>query len=527
MLDVETVSGTVRGAQLAEVLAFKGIPYAAPVEGINRWLPPQRRAPWSGTLDATSYGAICPQQPPVGMSRLLLGAAAFEYMKLSVLSAPQGSDCLNLNVWTTALGREHALPVMVWIHGGGLAVGAASASATDGASLARHGVVVVTLNYRLAAMGLLAADGLFPGEVGVGNRAFMDQVAALEWVRDNIAAFGGDPGNVTIFGQSAGGTGVAALLVSPRSAGLFRRAIMQSGPINMMPIEDHLAFTRAVLKELEVGVGDVQAMADLPNKKIVGTLMQRMLFRRGSPFGNMSATKLPFAGAYGTAFMPRDVLDALARGASGSVDLLIGSNRDDGLVPAVAVPGPKAIMTRLFNYMIAGMVGATREQRKEVLARYRRLMPDASGYRVQAQIQTDALYRMRSIRAAELHAGQPGGRTYMYQFNWDSPVFEGVLGAIHGLDVPFVFDNLAQGEGVVGDVAQAQPLATAMCEAWTSFARTGVPTSRLLPEWPRYEVGGRKTMIFDRQCRVDGDPDGDMRRIWDGHAGFGNRDETR
>ncbi len=513
-LIIKLSSGSVKGTVNDDVYAFKGIPYAQPLVGLNRWLPPLPRSYSAGILDATKYGYAVPQLH-TNPHKWLIGEAGYEYMNMMRVGE-QGDDSLNLNVWTSSLFTGEKLPVMVWLHGGGLAVGAGSLPLTDGEAFARKGIVLVSLNYRLGCMGLMAGNGLFKGEVCIGNRAFMDQEAALKWVQENIHHFGGDASNVTLFGQSAGGSCVGALMVAPSAKGLFHRAIIQSGPFDMMPLNDHLKLTRDILEDMNIKQGDEAALAAVSNDKITGTRMQRMLFKWGVPYGKMSTTKLPFAGAYDTQFLPQNVLDAIEQGAAKEIDLMIGSNKHDGRLPSIILPAPKWLMTRLFNFMIRGMIGKSKQERKMLEKKYQKLMPDASNLKIQEQIQTDALYRMRSISAAEKQSMQPDkGNTFMYDFNWESPAFDGELGAIHGLEIPFVFNNLEKVKKLVGDLKNAQPLADVMNEAWVSFARTGIPSCKNLPEWKPYNIHERATMIFDNECRLINDPDGERRKIWE------------
>ncbi|MDX5479638.1 MAG: carboxylesterase family protein, partial [Cyclobacteriaceae bacterium] len=386
----------------------------------------------------------------------------------------------------------------------------------DGTNISKQGVVFVNFNYRLGMMGFMAGDGLFKDEILAGNRGFMDSLAVLKWVHENIAQFGGNVNNVTIAGQSGGGTAVWALLSSPKSKGLIHKAIIMSGPINMVPIEDHLKVTKDVLKKLKVPIGDETSLANVPDEKAKSTLLQTQLFSKfGEAYGEMSRTKLPATGAYGTEFLPDDVLDALKKGASNDVDVLIGSCKNDGRVGYLALPFPNCIGIRLLNYMIAGMIASTKKERKEIFKKYKKAMPDSSDIIIQEQIQTDALYRIRAHKAAEIRCKHNKGKTYVYQFNWESPVAKGKLGAIHALDVPFVLDNLEKSKTLIGNLSAAQPLATAISQAVISFVKTGTPQSPLLPDWPEYDEKARNTMVFDKETKIVSDLDRDIKKIWE------------
>jgi carboxylesterase type B len=517
--EIKIQTGTVSGVESEGVLSFKGIPYAAPLTGLNRWLPPQPPLTFEGVLDASDYGQICPQDVSMPPLKLFPKAARIFLKTTSENTGwEQGENCLNLNIWTSSVNPADKRPVMVFIHGGGLSMGSSVSPFYDGAALAKKGVVFVTLNYRIGTMGFLAGDGLFEGDALNGNRGFMDQAAALAWVQENIAQFGGDPHNVTVLGHSGGGTSVWALLASPQTEGLIHKAIVLSGPVNMISIEDQLKLTREVLKQLEIPAGDVDALAAIPNEEITGMIMQKTLMKKGKSFGEMSLTKLPTTGAYGTEFLPEDILPALANGIANHIDIMVGSCRHDGRASSIANPLPKTKSIKMMNKFVGGMIAPTKAGRKEILEKYKAIMPDDSSYIINEQIQTDALYRMRALKAAALHSRTSDSKTYVYQFNWESPVADGKLGAIHGLEIPFVFDNLNLSSELIGDMSDiesAQPLATAMSDAWVAFAQNGNPASDILPDWPEYNEETRKTMFFDTDCNIVSDPDSEMRKIWE------------
>ena len=514
MTEINLSIGALRGLEHDGVHSFKGIPYAEPIEGLRRFMRPQPRRPWAGVLDATEFGQIVPQMAGTVPGWMLRKAAAAYLSGLADMGAPQGPDCLNLNVWSTDLDPQANRPVMIWFHGGGLSLGSSAQMGSDGSALARKGVVVVSANYRLGAFGFLNGEGLFDDDVLIANRGFLDNVAVLQWVQEHIHAFGGDPGNVTIFGHSAGGTCAGALLCAPAAKGLFKRAIIMSGPVMDRPLEDHQKFARAVLEKLGVTVGDSESLAKVPNEKLIGTLMQQMLFKRGKPFGTLSEIKHPAQAAHHSAFLPEPQMQALAEGAADGIDLLIGTARDDGRVGSVALPGPRTLGMKFFNNgMFSGLFGKTKGDRRAKREAYGLLMPDASKLRIEEQMQTDGLYRQDLIRMAELHS-RHNDNTFMYQFNWDSPVCGGELGAIHGLDAVFAFNNLDVDWDALGESSEGQPLAEAMSDAWVAFAKTGRPSSSKLPAWPKYDETERQTMLLDRNCKVELAPDEEMRLLW-------------
>lgn len=508
-----TNKGQVSGLRIENIFSFKGIPYAKRLDGLNRWLPPQEAPSFEGIHDATSFGDICPQMNAAAPKWLLSKAGGILIDSMNAEKAVQGPNCLNLNVWTPSLEPNARLPVIMFIHGGGLSLGSSQPPPLDGTAIAKKNVVYVSLNYRLGMMGFLAGDGLFKGDVLKGNRGFMDQAAALRWIQENISSFGGDPDNVTVAGQSGGGTSTWALLCSPETKGLIRRAIIMSGPINFVSLDDQLKLTRDLLKKLKVPIGDTDALAKVADKKIISAMMQKQLFKSGQPYGEMSRTKLPTTGAYNTEFLPTDILDAFKRGAAKNIDLLIGGCRHDGRASVVALPFSKKIAIRLMNKFVAGMIGATKSERKKVVNKYREIMQDSSEYEIQEQIQTDALYRIRALKAADIHSEQ-NGSTYVYQFDWESPVLGGAFGAMHGFDAIFALDNLELARDFIGDTAAAQSLASTISDAWVSFAKSGEPKSSTLETWPEYNLADRQTMVFNSKSKLVRDPVGEIRNIW-------------
>lgn len=545
---------------------FKGIPYAAPVSGLDRWRPPQPRAVRDGVFDARAYGPACPQSVTVVPMWMLSDAGQIMVEEIggmsTLASEAQSPDCLRLNIWTPsaraapqvasadarppggpapgtvdstrttpaddaqptpdtepAKQAQPGLPVIVFLHGGGLSLGSSNNKSIEGTRLARKGAVVVTINYRIGPMGFLAADGLFDGDVLAGNRGVMDTVAALKWIQANIAAFGGDPGRVTLMGQSGGGTNVWGVLASPASKGLVRRAIVQSGPINHVPIADQTALARDVLKDWGVPVGDADALAAVPMDKATSTIMQTKLVGSDT-YGAMSRTYLPTTAAYGTAFLPDDVFTAVQKGRLDGVDILVGSNADDGRASIVAVPIPDPIAIDMWNGYIGGLIAPTKAGEAERLEQYKAAMPGADDLTVKLQLQTDALYRVPVLKAADLHSARPEGATFVYQFDWKSPAAGGKVGAMHGMDTVFAFGNLHAFPRALGTTDGAVDpalvrLSDAVGTAFVQFAATGKPTADGLPTWPAYDTGARQTMVFDTPSRVQADPGGALRALWD------------
>ena len=498
-------AGQIEGVRVDGVSVFRGVPYAQPPVGPLRFRPPRQCAPWEGVRDARHVGPIAHQFP-----------TDLEQMQ-GRLDLPQSEDCLTLNIWTPAADGANR-PVMVWIHGGAYLNGTGAAEWFDGTSFAtRHDVVLVTINYRLAVFGYLHLAGLFLDEVGSGNCGLLDQVAALQWVADNIASFGGDPGNVTVFGESAGAMSVGVLLGTPAAAGLFHRAILQSGAAsNVTTAEDATAVAAAVLAALGLspdGAGVTQLRA-FPAQDIMAAYGAVAV----SHAPDMTAARVvpTFAPVVDGAVLPTEPLRAVAEGASSSVPIMIGTNRDE-----------MEIM-RLFDKSIYDFGDEEIERRAaslfgdlsgEALALYRG-PGRGTTENVWTAVDTDRTFLLPAIALAEAHVAA-GGATWLYFFTWTTTAFGGRMGAVHTLEIPFVFNNFALGaspELTGGPPADAYALGERMHRTWAQFARDGDPAHDGLPEWPPYEPGQRATMTFDTECAVVSDPLRDRRMLWNAWA---------
>ena len=503
---VDTTLGRVRGTSAPGVHVFKGIPYAAAPVGDLRFRPPAARQAWTDVRDATAYGASCPQAFGVGEEnpRQL---EIFRTFGMHPKEEPQDEDCLVLNVWTPSL-TDGPKPVMFRIHGGGFAMGSGSWAWHDGTNLVHRGdVVIVTVNHRLGALGYLYLDDLLGADyAGSGNAGMLDLVAALEWVRDNIAAFGGDPGNVTIFGESGGGYKTSILLAMPAARGLFHRAIVQSGP--GLSVRDPVAATetsRALLEELGVSVDEPSKLDDLPVQAILDA--DRALAARGAGGLGMSPVRQD-------GLIPQDPGDALAAGEAAGIPVMIGTMRHEATMFLSMESIATGELPRIDDdALLARARGLAGDQAPDLVAAYRACEPDASPLELLAVIQSDQMMRRGSVTLAERKLAGGGAPVYMYLVTLKSPAMDGFLMASHGLCVPLSMDNTHTSPAV--DTPEGHAVASAMSEAWLAFARRGDPNTEALPEWPPYSLNRRSTMVFDVEPRVMDDPFGDELRAWE------------
>ncbi len=473
---VDLEAGRLRGRKVDGVLSFKGVPYAAPPIGSARFTPPQAPIAWSGVRDALEYGPKPPQAsyPPI----------------VAPLIPPEltsaADDCLTLNIWTPEL-HSARLPVMVWIPGGLYEFHATSASPWyDGHAFARDGVVLVSINYRIGAEGFLFLND------GISNVGLLDQVAALEWVRDNIAEFGGDPSRVTIFGESAGGLAVGTLLAMPRAKGLFARAIVESGGGQHVSTRATAERIGRRFAELAGAPFERQAIATLPASRIIeaqNALRNELQNNPDSAFwGEVLGTGLPWQPTVDGVIVPELPLDAVRNGASRDVDLLAGSNTQEWRL--FMVPGD--VIDHIPPEAVVGTLGAFGLNPSVALPEYQDLHPNASTGDLFAAVMTDWYWRLPALRLAQAHAAQGGiGATYVYEFDWRSPQFKGRLGACHAIEIPFVFDTLGpSSQPLLGDAPPGE-LAARMHGAWVAFARNGDPG------WDQFDPETGIAMRFD------------------------------
>ncbi|MCW5771367.1 MAG: carboxylesterase/lipase family protein [Rhodospirillaceae bacterium] len=504
---VTTQLGKLEGAVAGGVATFRGVPYAAAPVGKQRFAPPAPHEGWSGTRDATKDGPAAPQ---LG-SRLerVMGRVDFA----------QGEDCLSLTIMAPApVAAGAKRPVMVWFHGGAWMSGAGSLSLYSGASLARSGVVFVGVNYRLGVLGYLSVPELEGSGTGA-NFGLLDHVAALRWVRDNIAAFGGDPANVTLFGQSAGGGSIASLMEMAEAAPLFRRAILQSAAI-MPPTsaEGAHATCDAVLKAAGLDRGRIGALRDLPVDKILEA-------QRGAvmTLGNPLDPTPPYRMVKDGAAVQYDPPAGIAAGISAGKEIMIGTTRDE--VHAFFVNN-EALAKIDKPAMVAALRGTSRitapAHTEAIVEAYAKRLPGVSPQELFAAVRTDGIFRLPSLRFAEAQTRQRG-TAYLYRFDW-VPTADAPYGAAHCIELPFMFDNLPDWDAAPlppamlagGDRPAMQRLAASMRQAWVAFATSGNPNHAGLPDWKPYTADARHSLIFDAENRAATNLDDEMEAVWRG-----------
>jgi para-nitrobenzyl esterase len=492
---VETASGKLRGVVQQGVQTFRGIPYGASTAGSNRFMAPRKPEPWTGVRDAFQNGPTAPQLggPP---NALILGHRAPTF---------ESEDCLVVNVFTPAVSGKR--PVMVWLHGGGFAGGAGSAHSFDGNYLARSGdVVVVAVNHRLNVFGYLYLGGV-AGEkyADSGNAGMLDIVAALQWTHDNIAHFGGDPGNVTLFGQSGGGAKVSTLLGMPATKGLIHKGIIESGSaLKGVSRENANKTAERLLAKLNLQANQVDELQKLPEEKLLAAIDNRgQGAAGGGPFN--------FAPVVDSKNLPRDPWDPTAPEVSADVPVIIGSVNTEG---TFFMPPENPQFAPLYSLDDAGlkaqMTQRFGDQADKLIEAYRKEVPDANPSKLFFMA---AAFPGDAIKQAERKFTQGKAPVYMYLFTWETPVEGGRRHSPHTIELPFVFDNPQEQPVEVGNGPDLQPLADKVSGAWTAFARTGNPNTSLTPKWPAYNTDQRATMIINDEWKVVNDPRHDVRLV--------------
>lgn len=505
---VETTAGKVRGYIRNNIFTYKGIPYAAPVSGEARFMPPSKPKPWAGVRSSMAYGQVCPQVARTGW------ANDEEAWLFSWDDGIPGEDCLRVNVWTPGINDNKKRPVMFWIHGGGFQAGSGQELPSyDGENLAKRGdVVVVSVNHRLAVLGYLnlAAIG---GEkyAAAANVGMLDLVASLEWVRDNIANFGGDPNNVMIFGQSGGGGKVSTLLAMPSAKGLFHKAAVQSGSgLRMVQPETSEKLAAAVIAELGLNANHLDQLHKLPYQQLVAAGAAAM--RKTAPAGGPARVFNPKADRAGWGptvdgkILPQHPFDPAAPAISANIPMLIGTALNE-FTSGIGNPNVDAMTETELASRVKEMYG---ERGQQIVAAYRKAHPKAKPFDIYSFISTVPT-RQNAVTQAERKVAQNAAPAYLYLFAWQTPVLDGRPRAFHCSELAFVFDNIDRCVNMTGGGTDARTLAAKVSEAWINFARKGDPNHAGLPKWPTFTADKGAVMVFDNKCEVKNNPDGEAR----------------
>ena len=500
-LIVTIANGRVRGTLLDGMPTWFSIPYGASTAGANRFRPPQPVTNWDGVRDATAVASQAPQVRGAYPNRL---EVADFFGKRD--AAPQSEDCLTVTVATPS--QHGKRPVMVWLHGGAFSTGSGNADYVRPTRLAKRDVVVVNVNHRLNIFGFLDLSAIGgPDFAQSGNAGLLDLVAALQWVQANIAAFGGDPSCVTIFGESGGGAKVSTLLAMPMAQGLFHRAIIQSGAaIRHRTPERAAAVTASALKTL--GTQNIATLQALPMAELLAAIAT--IEAEAGPPGHFFFDRYPFGPMVDGTVLPAHPFDPVAPSLSANIPVMLGDTKDEA--SGFTVADDKIWHRTLTDAELESRVERLAGPRTaEVMALYRQVLPNDNPAERWIAIMTDAMYRNRTVVASNRLMQRAGAPIYVYNFAWNSPREGGKLKAPHAVEVPFCFDAVDLTN--VG-AAPGQTLSGTMADVWASFARTGSPQHPSIPHWFPYQRGTRATMIFEDKVRITHDPHYSRRRIW-------------
>ncbi|MFW9614561.1 MAG: carboxylesterase/lipase family protein [Macellibacteroides fermentans] len=483
----ETESGTVAGYQENGVYIYKGIPYAK----AERFMPPQPVAKWEGIRSSRAYGPTCPQGKRAGWYHDE-SAFAFDWN-----DGFPDEDCLRVNIWTPGLKDGKKRPVMVWLHGGGYAAGSGQELPSyDGSNLAKNGdVVVVTLNHRLNALGFLDLSAFGDKYAKSGNAGLLDLVAALQWVNKNIASFGGDAQNVTIFGQSGGGGKVSTLLATPSAKGLFHKAIIQSGSmLRTMEATYSRRIGTAVVEELGLKPSQLDQLQTIPYEKLLaaGETAIKKVKEQAEKEG-ISSFIFGWAPTVDGDVLPAQPFDPQAPAQSKDIPVMIGTTLHE-FTMSTYVPAYRTITKEKAVEILKQKYG---EKTDDFLIAFEKAYPY---YEPKDLLDVDVIFRPGAVEQARLKSAQQGAPVYMYLFTWESPVMNGSLRSTHCMEIPFVFDNVTRHASMTGGSGKAQILAQKMSSAWINFARTGNPNHESLPQWDPYTAQKGATMCFDNVC---------------------------
>ena len=484
-----TKQGKVAGYTQDGLYIYKGIPYAK----AERFMPPTAPDSWEGIRSSRAFGPTCPQAPRQGWNN---DQMAFAYRWDDGFP---GEDCLRVNIWTPGIEDGKKRPVMVWLHGGGYAAGSGQElPGYDGANLARKGdVVVVTLNHRLNVLGFLDLSAFGEKYAVSGNVGLLDLVAALQWVKENIAHFGGDAGNVTIFGQSGGGGKVSTLLATPSAKGLFHKAIVQSGSmLRTMEARYSRRIGAAVVEELGLKPGKIDDITNIPYTQLLAAGEKAVArVKAEAEKEGISTFIFGWAPTVDGKVLPAQPFDPQAPEQSRDVPVIIGTTQHEFCM-STYVPAFRGITKEKAEEQMHAKYG---ERTNDFLTAFEKAYPD---YKPQDLIDTDFIFRPGAVEQADLKANQGGAPVYMYLFRWESPVMDGILRSTHCLEIPFVFNNVVRHASMTGGGAEAIALGETMSDCWISFARTGKPASANLPEWKAYTAAEGATMNFGANCQL-------------------------
>ena len=494
---VETAQGRLRGLTSGGVHIFRGVSYAQDTSGSNRFMPPRPIEPWAGVRDALHWTDVAPQIP---------GNRQFTYADLIMVDrnpSGMGEDNLSLNVWTPTLDDNAKKPVIVVLHGGGFYSGSGNSVGMDGEQMARFSdSVVIAINHRLGAFGFLHLAE-FGGEdfATSGTVGMQDIVAALQWVRENVAAFGGDPERVLVYGQSGGGAKTSVLMAMPSGKGLFQRAgVMSGSALRMMPPEMASATAKRLLDALDIAPGDVRKLQQVPWTTLLET-------QAGLEAADRARGEAPrsFAPVVDGIALPRHPWAPDAPDVSSDVPMIVSSVLDERSYRMIDFGMDEEDLLEFARERLG-------DRAEEAVAAYRDEAPDEKPFLLAARLDSDLTFRKSAFAQAELKAKQGGAPVWTYLWTEPSPAADGRFGAVHGIDVaPSLYNTRG---ALNGSSAEANRLAAAIASGWAAFAANGDPNNDKLPEWKPYSAPERATMIFDKDLRAEADPRARFRKFW-------------
>lgn len=497
---VPTAYGKVRGYIHNGIYTFKGIPYAK----ANRFMPPEKPSPWKDIRSSMTYGPICPA------SRSVVLPDELEFPLNRSRGYYTNENCLNLNIWSKKATDGGKRPVMVWLHGGGFSSGSSMEDpASDGENLSKKGdVVVVSINHRLNVLGFLDLSAYGDKYKYSANAGVLDMLLALNWIKENISAFGGDPGNVTLFGQSGGGAKVMCLLNTPSANGLFHKAVIQSGSYLTHFIKPEISRKVAseLLKELGLRADQADSLETLPYERLAAAGEKAIETVNGTlKAGEKSVFGLEWEPVQDGDLLPYQPGESSALKLSENIPLLVGSCKNEYMpfIPGsrnISMDNAKAKLQKKYGDKTAAYLSAVKMAYPETV--------EPSDY-----IDIDLIFRPFVVKQADQKSLAGGAPVYVYLFAWQSPVLDGAYKAFHCMDLPFVFDNISRCEEMTGGGQEARLLADKTSEAWIQFARSGNPNHKGLPDWPAYTAKNGATMVFDNKCRIRNNPDKELLEI--------------